>query len=82
MKKEPTTFVFKAEDLDEYKRGFISAIMYFLSGKPETTWNWCRMEDKDDGLIWFKDVECTVDQGWEIRNEIEKHYPGIILELS
>lgn len=82
MEKEPVTFEFKAADMDEYKRGFISAIMYFLSGKTETTYQWFQVEDKDDGLIWVKDVECTMDQAWEIKNEIEKHYPGIIYILA
>jgi hypothetical protein len=82
MKNELTTFVFRVEDMDEYKRGFISGIMYYLGGKPETTFRWIRMDDADDGIIWVKDLECTEDQAWEIRNEIEKHYPGIILEMA
>ena len=84
MEKDyPTTFVFHADKLDEYQRGFVSGIMYFLSGKPDKTQRWARhATDVDDGDLWVKDLDCTTEQGLEIYKEIEKHFPGAIVEIS
>lgn len=81
MERELTTFVIRSTNLDEYARGFISAIMYYFCGQPETTFRWIREEDGDDGEIWIKDLDCTTEQGLVIYNEIEKHYPGVIIAL-
>lgn len=81
-KLELTTFEFDAEHLDEYQRGFISGIMYVLSGRPSSTQRWCKSKDNDGHPIWIKDLDCTADQGLEIAKEIEKHFPKTLLCIS
>lgn len=82
MEKERTTFVFDSTKLDEYQRGFVSAIMYFITGKPNTTTRWERACDEDFNNVLIKHLDCTVEQGWEITKEIEKLFPGVLIEVS
>ena len=77
-----TTFEFDAELLDEYKRGFISGIMYILGGRPSITSYWCKTKDDDGQPLWIKELDCTVDQGLDIMNEINEHFPGALLCIS
>ncbi len=81
MNNKMAIFIFDGAKLDEYARGFISGIMYFICGKPDTTWEWCRFEDDDGNTLWEKHLDCTLDQGTAIYDEIEKHYPGVIVAL-
>lgn len=75
------TFVFNASRLDEYQRGFISGIMYFMTGKPSETYRWYRKCVINYMDLWYKDLNCTMEQCMNIYNEIEKHFPGVIVEM-
>lgn len=76
------TFTFDGDCLDEYQRGFISGLMYMLIGQPSTTWCWCRGVVTDDSFKWYKDLDCTAKQASEIAKEIEKHFPGALIDFS
>ncbi len=82
MEKELTTFVFDANHMDSYARGFISGLMYLLTGRPGETYRWCKGKEDDHHPIWIKELECTVEQGLEIHDEIDKLFPGVLLEMS
>lgn len=75
-----TTFVFDSEKLDEYGRGFISGLMYLLTGKPSDTFAWGRSVE-DGKVLWSKTFEATDEQALAVRDEVEKVYPGVILEM-
>lgn len=77
------TFVINATKIDEYQRGFISGIMYFLTGKPSRTSRWARVSNNtEDSDRWIKDLDCTLKQAEEIRDEIVKHFPDVTIEIS
>lgn len=75
-----TTFIFDGSKLDEYQRGFISGLMYLLTGKPTTTFRWGRMI-REDKVLWDKTFEATDEQALAVKEEIEKMFPGVILEM-
>lgn len=75
-----TTFVFDGEKLDEYQRGFISGLMYLLTGKPSDTFAWGRRV-ADGKLLWDKTFEANDEQVLAVRDEVEKLFPGVILEM-
>lgn len=77
-----TTFVFTADCMDEYQRGFISGIMYLLTDKPSETYAWARGKNAEDGTIWIKDLVCTTEQALAIHDEVERLFPGVIIEMS
>ena len=75
-----TTFVFDGNKLDEYQRGFISGLMYLLTGKPSNTFAWGRRVNGDEVLL-DKTFEANDEQALAVRDEIEKLFPGVILEM-
>lgn len=82
MEKELTTFVFDASQMDDYARGLISGLMYLLTGRPSETTRWCHACDADFNAVWYKHLDCTVEQAMEIHDEINKLFPGVLLEMS
>lgn len=74
-----TTFVFDGW-LNEYQRGFISGLMYLLTGKPSDTFTWGRKVDGDQ-VRWYKTLEINTERALAVRDEIEKLFPCVILGM-
>lgn len=81
MENKLITFVFATDNMDEYQRGFITGLMYLLSGRPSETYRWRRGKTETGKPTWIKELDCTVGQAMEIHDEIEKHFPGSIIEM-
>lgn len=71
------TVILNGERVNDYIRGRISGMAYVLTGMPERTYSWRKLENCNH---WYMDIECTEVQYLAVVEVIENVYPGVILQ--
>ena len=76
MKKVTYKITLDKTKLNAYQQGRIYGSAYILAGKPKKEWAW--MENVEGTRAAFN-VECNRKQLQAIVEEIERAYPGVII---